>query len=282
MNSIARRNLIAGGAILIGAPAIARRAHAADSTYDRIASAGVLRLGVITNRPPYFWQENGKWVGFSTQMGTDAAEAFSKAVGKPIRIEFVESSFATIILDIQADKLDVFFGLSYSEQREKAVYLVGPLYSLPEVALTARGSKLGDQWEAYDHPEVRVSVVVGTTDEQAARKFLQHAQIRGMKGTAEAVLDVQSGNSDVFITTILTGLGALKDSKSFEALHVLQPVYTQPSHGGTRRDGDGKFAAFLQDWAVQYRAAGRPKEVLLAAMRSYGLDVGRLPPDIQF
>ncbi|HVN27994.1 MAG TPA: hypothetical protein VMT64_05880, partial [Candidatus Binataceae bacterium] len=67
MPSIARRNLIAGGAILIGAPAIARRAHAADSTYDRIASAGVLRLGVITNRPPYFWQENGKWVGFSTQ-----------------------------------------------------------------------------------------------------------------------------------------------------------------------------------------------------------------------
>jgi len=282
MKPITRRKLIAGGAALLGTPAIARRALATDSTYDRIASTGALRLGVITNRPPYFWQENGKWVGFSTQMGTDAAEAFSKAIGKPIRVDFVESSFATIILDIQADKLDVFFGLSYSEQREKAVHLVGPLYSLPEVALTARGSKLGDQWEAYDHPEVRVSVVVGTTDEQAARKFLQHAQIRGMKGTAEAVLDVQSGNSDVFITTVLTGLGALKDSKSFDAMHVLRPVYTQPSHGGTRRDGDGKFAAFLQDWAVHYREAGRAKQAMLAAMQSYGLDVSQLPPDIQF
>jgi len=112
MKPITRRKLIAGGAALLGTPAIARRALATDSTYDRIASTGALRLGVITNRPPYFWQENGKWVGFSTQMGTDAAEAFSKAIGKPIRVDFVESSFATIILDIQADKLDVFFGLS--------------------------------------------------------------------------------------------------------------------------------------------------------------------------
>jgi polar amino acid transport system substrate-binding protein len=261
----------------------AARARAEDSSWDAIAGSGRLRVGVIAARPPYFWKENGQWTGFCVQMGHDLADALGKEMGKTMAIDFVETTWGTVILDIQADRIDVFFGLSYSEQREKAVHLIGPLYALPEVLLTTKGfAPTEATWAALDKPTNTFSVVLGTTDEQAARRLLPHAQIRAMKGMAEAVMDVQAGYGQAMVTTVLVGLGAMKDSTSFAAMLVPQPTLTQPSHGGTRRDGDGKLAAYLDGWAKQYRTSGRAKAVILASMRSYGLDVDKLPPSVAF
>jgi polar amino acid transport system substrate-binding protein len=279
MQPINRRVLLSAAATL----PLAHRAWAVDSSWDSIAANGVLRVGVIAARPPYFWKENGDWTGFCAQMGHDLAQALGKPMAKPIAVEFVESTWGTVILDIQANRIDVFFGLTYSEQRDKAINLFGPLYALPEVLLTAKGfTPPDDTWAALDKPENRFSVVLGTTDQQAAQRLLPHAQIRAMKGMAEAEMDVQSGYGQALVTTVLTGLGAMKDSTSFGQMLVPQPTLTQPSHGGTRRDGDGKFAAYLRDWATEYRGSGRAKEVILASMRSYGLDVDKLPPAVAF
>lgn len=255
--------------------------HAA-GTWDAIVQRGVLRVGVIPARPPYFWQEDGKWVGFSAEMGEDLAKAFSKKVGKEIKVEYVVTSWTSVILDIQADKLDAFFGLSFSEERKKAVNLAGPLYSLPSVVLKAKGLEMPDTWEAFNKPDVKIAVVMGTTDEQVARKMLPNAQIRGLKGMGEAVLDIQSRNASAMITTVLTGLGALKANKSLGSMAVLQPANTAPSYGGTRRDGDDRFATFLQDWALAYRADGSAKKVIFSAMEKFGLDTSQLPADVQF
>ena len=125
-------------------------AASAAPTWDTIAKNGVVRVGVIPNRPPYFWQEGGKWVGFSAQMGQDLAKDLSAKLGKEIKVEFVLTSWTTVILDIQADKIDAFFGLSFSEERKKAINLAGPIYSLPNVALNAAGLKVGGTWDDYN------------------------------------------------------------------------------------------------------------------------------------
>jgi polar amino acid transport system substrate-binding protein len=149
--------------------------------------------------------------------------------------------------------------------------------------LTAKGFTPTDvTWAALDKPEYRFSVILGTTDEQAARRLLPHAEIRAMKGMAEAVMDVQSGYGQAMVTTVLVGLGAMKQPSSFAQMLVPQPTLTQPSHGGTRRDDDGRFGAYLHDWANRYRASGRARQVILEAMRSYGLDVDKLPPTVAF
>jgi polar amino acid transport system substrate-binding protein len=139
-----------------------------------------------------------------------------------------------------------------------------------------------DTWEAFNKPDVKIAVVMGTTDEQLARQMLPNAQIRGLKGMGEAVLDIQSRNANAMITTVLTGLGALKANKSLGSMAVLQPANTAPSFGGTRRDGDDRFATFLQDWALAYRADGSAKRVIFSAMEKFGLDTSQLPADVQF
>jgi polar amino acid transport system substrate-binding protein len=279
MQVIKRRALLGGAATMsLTGPALAT-----DSSWDTIAVIAALRVGVIAARPPYFWRENGEWTGFCAQMGRDLAAALGKQMAKSIEVEFVETTWGTVILDIQASRIDVFFGLSYSEQRDQAINLFGPLYALPEVLLTSKGFTPKDaSWAALDKPENRFSVVLGTTDQQAAQRLLPHAQIRAMKGMAEAEMDVQAGYGQAMVTTALVGLGAMKDSPNFGQMLVPQPTLTQPSHGGTRRDGDGRFGAYLRDWANEYRGSGRAKEVILASMRSYGLDVDKLPPAVAF
>lgn len=257
-------------------------AAAQGSSWETIERTGVLRVGVITARPPYFWQENGQWVGFSPDMGRDVARALSVAMDKEIRLEWVITSFTTVVLDIQANRLDVFFGMSFAEERRRAINLVGPLYSLPNVTINARDFNPGDTWESYNNPNTRISVVMGTTDEQAARRFLPNAQIRALRGTGEAVLDIQSGNSQAMVTTVLTGLGALQENRSLGRMTVMRPVFSLPSYGGTRRDADGRFAAFLQGWAFVYRDSGRARAVMLGAMQRFGLDVNAIPPEVQF
>jgi polar amino acid transport system substrate-binding protein len=281
LNQIVQRYI--GAAVLALAGAFSSlSAAAAPSTWDSIVERGTLRVGVIPARPPYFWQEDGKWVGFSVVMGEDLAKSLSQKMGKPIKVEWVITSFTSIVLDLQADKVDTFFGMSFSEERNKAVHLAGPLYSLPSVIIKAKGVEIGDKWADFNKPNVKVVVVMGTTDEQVARQFLPNAQIRAMKGTGEAVLDIQSRNSVAMVTTVLTGLGALKSNSSLGSMVVLQPTNNSPSFGGTRRDGNNRFSTFLQDWAVAYRADGSAKRVMFNSMEKFGLDTSRLPPEVQF
>lgn len=280
MQQIGRRMVLGAAAAL----PLAARGRAADSSWDAIAASGTLRVGVIAARPPYFWKENGEWTGFSAQMGRDLALALGKEMDKTIAVAFVETTWGTVVLDIQANRMDAFFGLSYSKQRETALHLFGPLYALPEVLLTAKGFTPPPDvtWSALDKPDGKFSVVLGTTDAQAAAKLLPHAQLRAMKGMAEAVMDVQTGYSQGLVTTVLVGLGAMKDSPNFGEMVVPQPTLRQPSYGGTRHDGDGKFGTFLDGWTKQYRSSGRAKSVILASMRSYGLDVDKLPSSVEF
>lgn len=274
--------VVLGLFVLLGSLAPAAAQQGGPSSWEQIERAGVLRVGVIPARPPYFWQEGGQWVGFSAQMGADVARALTVAMEKEIRVEFVITSWTSVVLDLQANRIDVFFGLSFAEERRRALHLVGPMYSLPSVAINARGFNPGETWEAFNQPSTRVAVVMGTTDEQAARRFLPNATIRAMRGMAEAVLDIQSGNASTMVTTVLTGLGALKENRSLGSLTVLRPVHSLPSFGGTRRDRDGRLATFLQGWAFAYRDSGRARTVIFDAMTRFGLDTNAIPPEVQF
>lgn len=274
-----RRAVLAAGAGLLAG--MASPARAATSSWQAIMERGTVRFGVMPSHGPYHDLQDGKWVGFAIQMGHDCMAALGEAMKKPLRAEYVETSLATVILDLQSDKLDLYFGLTASAERRRAVTLFGPIYELPECAINGRGFNPGDKWSDYDKKSVSVAVVMGSTDEQAAQKMLPNADVRSLKSTAEAILDVQSGNSKAMINTLLSGMMAKKQTPNLGNPVVLQPLVSQPSTGGTRKDGDGRFGAFLDDWAKTYRASGRSKAVILEAMKHFGLDTSDLPASLQ-
>jgi polar amino acid transport system substrate-binding protein len=252
------------------------------SIWEQARTTGVLRYGLIPNRPPYQWENGGKLVGMSVKLGQDLAAALEKELGRPIRVEHVTTSWATLILDLQSNRVDAFFGLTATEERRKAVDLFGPLYSMPVVAMVRPGATYGDKWEDFNRPDITVSVTMGTSDEDQARKALPKAKIDALKSAGDAILAALSGRSQAFLTPLLIGAPLAVRNPGLGRMIILQPPYALPSGGAARRDADGRFLAFAQKWADEYRAAGHSREVILDAVKESGFDLEKLSGAVNF
>jgi polar amino acid transport system substrate-binding protein len=278
---LARRTLFRAAAAVLVMPVL-RAVAAPSSVWERIVTTKTLRVGLIPNRPPYQWTNDGKNEGLAIRMGEDLAAALSKAMGEPIGIDYVTTTWGTLVLDIQSGAIDVFFGMVASEKRKMALNMFGPVYSVPVVAVNRNGFRPGDNWADYDKQDTRIATIMGTADEAAANQFLTHATLRSFKSLAGASLDVVSGNSDALVTSLLIALDAKRKNPVFANVTLLQPVQAFPSGGGTPKDSDGRFAAFTQKWSDEYRASGRGQQTIMAAISQAGLSVKDLPRGVQF
>jgi polar amino acid transport system substrate-binding protein len=252
------------------------------STWDQVASTGRIRVGLIPSRAPYQWLDDGKVRGFIDTMTRDFVAKLGAQMGKTIQIDYVQTSNQTVILDLQANRIDSYIPLTVTKEREAAISMYGPLYLMPVVAFNRTGFNPGPRWEDYNKPGIRIAVVMGTTDELAARKLLTAATIRSMKSTSEAVLEVQSGQSDAVVMGLLLGLVGVKNNANLGEITLLQPVDAPPSAGGVRKDSDGRFLQFMQAWASDYQKAGGSTAAILAAMKDAGLSVDKIPPGVSF
>lgn len=283
--STTKRTLLRGAAALAasGGLLVTKTTRAAvSSLWEQISSTGTLRVAVISHRPPYIYDGDGGYKGFSIVMSQDLAKALAVAMEKPIKIEWVTTTWPTAVLDIQSGKADIFFGFSFSPERAKAMDLIGPLYEVPEVAVLGPKSKVGDKWSDLNKPDVTVTAAMGTTDEQAGRKQLPNATMRAMKSFNDAVLDLQSGNSQALITSAIIGFGTLSGNPNLTGVEVLKPIVSGPSGAGCRKDGDGRFFEFCQGFSWVYRHSGMSKKVILASMKELGMNMDKVPPDIEF
>lgn len=283
--STTKRMLMRGAAALAVSGVVSRvgAARAASSAlWDQIKNTGTLRVAVISHRPPYIYDADGGYKGFSIVMAQDLAKALEVAMARPIKIEWVITTWPTSILDIQANKADIFFGFAFSPERAKAIDLIGPLYEVPEVAVLGRDDKIGDQWSDLNKSGITVTAGLGTTDEQVGRKHLPNATMRAMKNFNDAVLDLQSGNSVALITSAIIGFGTLSSNPNLSKVVVLKPIVSGPSGAGCRKDDDGRFFEFCQGFAWAYRHSGLSKKVILDSMHELGMDMSKLPADIEF
>lgn len=284
-SSTSKRSLLQGAAALAAVGGIMRggRALAAPPPlWEQIKTTGTMRVGIISNRPPYIYDADGGYKGFSIVMAQDLAKALEVTMEKPIKIEWIKTTWPSSVLDIQANKIDIFFGFAFSPERAQAMDLVGPLYYVPEVAVLGHGQKFGDQWSDLNKSGINVTAAMGTTDEQAGRHYLPNATMRAMKSYGDAILDVQSGNSAALITSAIVGLGAMSSNPNLTDVRVLKPIVSGPSGAGVRKDGDGRFFTFCQGFSWVYRASGMSKKVILGSMADLGMSLSKVPQDIEF
>ena len=262
---------------------------AAQAAWEHILSTGKLRMGVMPGRPPAVWKypATNTWEGFNVEFARDVVKALSKEMGKPIQLDYVETSWATVVLDIQSNRLDALFGMSETEERKKAIDMAGPLYHLAHCYVNRKG--LADSqgqkltaWSDYSRPEVKVATVMGTSDEAAIRQLSPKATILALKTEAEAILSVQSGRADAYRTSVITCLQVLKSNPAFGNITFPTPIKSLPSSAGMRKDGDGRFHRFMQKWAEENRTNGNTKKWITSSVRLAGLNPDDLPPELGF
>lgn len=253
-------------------------AFAADpNAWTDIMNTKKLVTCVVPAYQPYSWKDkDGNWQGFSVEMAKDVAKSMR------VEPEFVETSFKTVILDIQSAKCHAFFGFNATPERALAIDFAGPLYTLGFGALDRKGwAAPGNRWADLNDPAIRVCYSMGNSSEQQIKRFAPKATRVALEKSDDCVLALQAGRVDRYIDGIMGSLGSRQKNPDLGKVHLMTPSYALPSYAGVRLD-DGRFQKFLQKWAEYNRGNGNIQEWLTKSMESVGIDLSSLPPEVQF
>lgn len=187
--------LFASWLILVGGTAAADEAA---SRLDAIVDRGVLRVGTPGDYAPFTrWRaDQGRFEG----MDIDLAEALGQSLG--VRVEWVKTSWPTLMADLAADKFDLAVGgVSVNLERQKKALFSAPYLRDGKTPITRCENVARFQTLAQiDQPGTRAVVNPGGTNEKFARAHLKTAQIRVHPDNTTIFDEIVAGRADLMIT----------------------------------------------------------------------------------
>ena len=278
-----RRNLAgAAGAGLIPAALLgtaqAQPASGTESTVDRVTRTKALRIAALPGELPYFMKDlaSGEWKGAAIDFARDIAKVFDA------KLEYIESTYAGSVLDLQSNKIDLAFALNPTPQRALAIAFTKPFFIHPYGCLARKGLD-PKTWADIDKPDIRIACDLGSLHETAARRFAPKAQITAYKNRDDATLAFQSGRADVFILAAILGISTVARNRSLGPYHLLgNPQVALPSALGVRREADTRFVDVINAWIDLNRGTGQIRDWLLAGLALNGVQPDDVPPEVTF
>ena len=267
--------LIGAGAVAAGAVTLASngaRAQAAtQNTFDRIIANKKMRLGAVVSSPPWFMkdQASGKWSGHFHTIGS------ALAADMDVQLELVETTWGNAVLDLQADKIDIMFGLNPTPKRAMAVDFSAPVYDSALVVIARQGFEVTN-WSDMNRPEVKISVDVGSAHDQIISRLCPRAQISRFKTINEAMLALRSGRVDAQCIFWMGGVRAVKGDPGLGRVVVPQPFFGSTSNAAFRRETDRAWRDFVNTWIGYARGLGLVRQAVVASLEQTGV----MPEDI--
>ncbi|HMK80335.1 MAG TPA: transporter substrate-binding domain-containing protein [Xanthobacteraceae bacterium] len=280
---IARRDL----ASLVGAGAVAataltlsstaRAQGAGPNTFDRVLASKKLRLGAVAAGQPWFYKDQaaGKWGGQFFDIGS------ALAADMDVALELVETNWGNAVLDLQADKIDVMFGLNPTPKRAMAVDFTGPVYDSALVIIARPGFE-PKTWAELNDANVKISVDVGSAHDQVASRLCPKAQIVRFKSIDEATLALRSTRVDAQCIFWMGGVRAVKRDPGLGKVIVPQPMFGSTSNAAVRREPDKTWRDFLTTWITYARGLGLVREAVVTSLAKVDLSLNDIPPGVTF
>jgi polar amino acid transport system substrate-binding protein len=263
-------------ATTVATPAVAQ-AVAAESTFERIRRTHKLRIAAVVGTEPYFHRDiaSGDWTGFCVSMGQDLAKSMEA------ELEVSESTWGNSVLDLQANKIDIMFGLSPTPSRALVLEFSTPIMN-NTFTIIARPGFEPKTWEELNTPEVRVAVDIGSSHDLYARRALPKCTLVALKTPDDATLAVQSGRADCVIQVVLLAMTSVKKNPKVGKLIVPTPVVAQPTCAGVRPDPDGRFLAYVNNWLEYNRSLVAVRSWVIDNLALVGIKPDDIPASIQF
>jgi polar amino acid transport system substrate-binding protein len=247
------------------------------STMERIMSTKKLRIAVVANQEPYFKKDlaTGKWSGFCLAMARDIASEMG------VELETQESTWGNSVLDLQANKIDMAFGLNPTPKRALVVdFPPAMFYNVS--SLVARKGFSAKTWDELNKPEVKIAFDLGSSRDTIIRRFAPKAQHIAYKTAPECVLSVASGRADAFACSIFLGLAARKQNPNLGDFIMPTPQVKTVTTAAIQYDRDSRFRQFLCAWIEYVRGSGLVREWILASLADMNIAPSDLPPDMDF
>jgi len=267
---------VGAGALTIPASAHAQQ-PATGSTFDRVRSTKKLRVAGIVGTEPYYHKDiaTGEWSGFCMSMARDLAKSLE---AEP---EISETTWGNAVLDLQANKIDIMFGLSPTPSRALVVEFTRPIMQNTFTIITKKGLE-PKTWEELNKPDIRVAVDIGSTHDLFARRVLPKATLVALKTPDEATLAVQTGRADLVIQVAMLSLVTVKKNPNVGKIVIPGPAIRQPTCAGVRAEDSARFRTFVDNWLEYNRSSGVVTDWITSSLELVGVRKEDIPSELQF
>jgi len=248
------------GLISLGA-----RANSA-SSLERVKSSGVLRIGAIADGAPYYQKSltGGPWRGFYI----DICQKLADDLG--VKLSILETTWGNSVLDLQASKVDVFFGLNPTPERQKVIDFSGPVFK-NAFTFIAKKSVTAKTWDDFNNADMRIGVDAGSSHDSAVSKLAPNAVVSRLKTASDATAALQSGRVDAQCLVMVLALALRAKNPAIGQLIVPTPLNATTSNAGFRREEDTTWREFVDAWISEHRDNGFIKTAIMRNMELVGV-----------
>lgn len=250
-------------ATLLLAGALLAPAAWAGTVADRVKASGTLRVCVwpdyygVSFRNPRTQQLAG--------IDVDLAGELARDLG--LKLQHVDSSFPTLIADLEGDRCDVaMFAVGMLPQRMERLRFTRPYMESDIYGVTTKGNRVVSRWEDIDKPGVAVAVQAGTFMEPVMAAALKQARLVKVSPPATRERELEAGRVDVFMTDYPYSRRLLDNADWATMVAPPKPFHVLP-YAYAVKPGDAEWLAQLDDFVARIQRDGR----LEAAARRHGL-----------
>src|ERR1700719_1049003 len=153
-------------------------------------------------------------------VGIDADLAKELAKELDAKLEIVESSFATFIADLQANKCEIgMFGVGASLKRAQAVEFSRPYLVTNVYGVTRKDSSI-KSWADVDKPGVKAAVSLGSFIEPFMKNYLKNAEVVSVAPPNTREAELVARRVDIIMTDFPT---AIKVTDEFDWAVAILP-----------------------------------------------------------
>ena len=222
------------------------------STIENILKRGELRVGFESGYVPFeMTNKKGEFIGFDMDYG--------RRLAKSMGVKFVpiNTAWDGIIPALMTSKFDIIMGgMTITQERNLKVNFADPYIVVGQTILLNK--KLKDRVLSYkdlNNPKYIVTSRMGTTGEQAIKKYIPKATYKGFETEAEAGLEVINGKADALVYD-LPFCGFLYGSQGQGKTIFLSDPFTYEPLAWAINKGDPDFLNYLNNFLRQTRGDG--------------------------
>lgn len=244
-------------ALPAGAQTAAPTAAQRQSKLDSILAAGVIRVGMTGDYKPFTFL-NPATNGFEG-IDVDMANALGKALG--VKVEFVKTSWKTLMPDLEAGKYDIGVGgVSVTLERQKTAYFSTPVMRDGKTPITRCADK--DRFQTLsdiDKAGVRLIVNPGGTNEKFAKAHIHTAAVEVWPDNVTIFDQIAQGKADLMITDAVETRLQQKLHPELCAVHPDKPFdFSEKAYMMPR---DVPLQQFVDQWLHRARETGELQAV---------------------
>ncbi len=220
---------------------------------ERVARLGQLKVCIwpdyygISLRNPRTQQLEGLDIDLSAQLAQDLK----------VQLVYVESSFATLVADLNAERCDVaMFAIAMLPQRQTQLAFTRPYLSSDIYAVTTKGNRVVKNWADIDQPGVAVAVQAGTFMEPVMAAALKQARLVRVAPPATRERELEAGRVDVFMTDYPYSRRLLDNADWATLVAPPQPFHVLP-YAYAVKQGDAAWLAQVDSFVERIQRDGR-------------------------